>query len=247
MVNSIRCILTYMSESLFEYEERYKDINPLETQRKLTAAAFALSHMETLVDHWFIPKGIMTPEEQGLWFDYELGCALRIREETSGAAPRTIITSKQLLKVADHSAMTNNERILTVGGMLQVLSSMKDEFAVAIDLLSRKDSEQEVSYTEAKHLIENADRKEYITLEKTRGVYRSDSLTDIEVDIDTISALRSTKLGFWASVEIEYIGDGSLEEARERVRSVSRELGYDEKDILKKALPGLAIPYLARF
>lgn len=43
------------------------------------------------------------------------------------------------------------------------------------------------------------------------------------------------------------MGEGTLEEAQQRVRTIGGELGYETADILKKALPGLAIPYLARF
>jgi hypothetical protein len=236
-----------MSETKFEYEERYKETNPLKTQRKLAVAKFALSHIETQIDHWFIPKDIMSPNEQGQWFDYDQGYALRIREETSGAKPRVIITSKRLLRPADHSAMTNNEEVLTAGGMLRILTPMESEFISAIATLRRMGDEAEMSYGEAKRLIEDSGRKEYITLEKTRSVYRSDAITDIEVDMDTIPALQATALGFWASVEIEYTGAGTLDEAREKVRALSHELGYRQEDILKKALPGLAIPYLATF
>lgn len=218
-----------MPESRFEYEERYKEVDPLETQRKLKVATFMLRHVETQIDHWFIPNHIMSPDEQGHWFDYERGYALRIREETGGAAPRAIITSKQLLQPADHSAMTNNEEALTAGGMLQVLLPMEDEFAHAISALKRKEDRQVLSFVEAKQLIESSGRKEYIVLEKTRSAYQSEMIPDIEVDMDTIPALQQTTLGFWASVEIEYTGTGSLEEARTKVRDFSSELGYDKK------------------
>lgn len=244
---SVLGILVDMPETTFEYEERYKETDPIGTRRKLELAKFVLSYVQTQIDHWFIPGNIMSPDEQAQWFDYERGYALRIREETNDENQKAIITSKQLLNPADHSAMTNNEASLTVAGMARVLSVIGDEFTPVIHVLDEMEGEKELTFGEAKQLIESVGRKEYITLEKTRSVYRSDEVADIEVDMDIIPALQSTALGFWASVEIEYTGQEPLEEARVKVRKISHELGYNERDILKKALPGLAIPYLAKF
>lgn len=237
-----------MVENRFEYEERYKEADSRAIQNRLGLAKFALGETLTQTDHWFIPNSIKSPYEQGLWFDYELGYALRIREETGDKQKSTlIITSKRLLREADHGAMTNNEAALTARGMAEVLRPIGAEFTPIVERLIVENSDKKLTFIEAKKLIESVGRKEYITIRKIRQVYRNDEIKNIEIDVDEIPALKSTDLGFSASVEIEYIGGGSLDEARAAVEVISRELGYDKKDILKKALPGLAIPYLAKF
>lgn len=72
--------------------------------------------------------------------------------------------------------------------------------------------------------------------------FRNPSTRDIVIDLDTIPALEETTLGYSTALEIEYVGDASAQHARNIVRGISRSLGYDEKDILTKALPGRARP-----
>lgn len=231
----------------FEYEERYKVTNPEETHQLLLSHGYELKGTESQIDHWFIPRHIMSPEEQFQWFDYENGRALRIREQLEQEGAKNTITAKQLIAPADHSSMTNHEAGLTVAGIHSVLTSFAEEFRRGIDSLQGRDDNEVVSYADAKRLIEQHDRKEYITLHKERSTYRHPSIRDVVIDVDVIPALDDTALGHYAAIEIEYTGDESLESAREVIRNVSRDLGYDANDILTKALPGQAIEYLAKF
>jgi adenylate cyclase class IV len=231
----------------FEYEERYKVVDPKATRQLLTAAGFALMGTESQVDHWFIPKDIMSPDEQYNWFDYKKGSAVRIREQTTQDGTRDIITVKQLVTPGDHSTMTNHEEILTVAGVRKVLSLVGEEFNSLLSDLHQRDGDEVLAFLEVKRLIEQSGRKEYITLNKERATFRNPSVQDVVIDLDVIPALKETALGFSAAIEIEYTGDASTEEARKTVRNVGRDLDYDQKDILTKALPGQAIAYLAKF
>ncbi len=236
-----------MSATPFEYEERYKVINPEATTQTLIAGGFVCTGKETQIDHWFIPFSVTSSEGQSQWFDFDKGYALRIREQTTTQGVKNIITAKQLINPGDHSSMTNHESILTVAGAREVLSFIGEEFSRVLDVLRDRQDDEALSYLEAKNLIELSGRREYITLDKERSTFQNPSVQDVVIDLDVIPALSETALGHQAALEIEYTGDAPLEGAREVVRSVSRELGYDNEDILKKALPGQAIEYLAIF
>ena len=210
----------------FEYEERYKVTDIERTRQSLAAAGFAETSEESQIDHWFIPKGIMSPEEQSRWFDYEKGYALRIREETTAKGMRNVITAKQLLNPGDHSTMTNHESVLTIAGVRKVLAAIGEEFTDLLGNLRQRSDDEVLSFQAVKHLIEQSGRKEYITLDKKRTTFRNPSVQDIVVDLDIIPALQETTLGYSAAIEIEYTGDASAEQARATVREVSRDLGY---------------------
>lgn len=235
-----------MTNDAFEYEERYKVTDPAATLQALGSAGFVLSGTKTQTDHWFIPNRIMTPDQQSHWFDYEAGYALRIREEVTDIGQVAVITAKQLLKPGDHNAMTNNELGLSTAGAITVLQAIGDEFASVVEQLNKRSGDS-LSFAEIKQLIESAGRKEYITLAKERSTFRNPTIADVVIDLDTIPALQGTPLGFWASIEIEYEGAESVDQAKQVIRAVSSQLGYNQNDILAKALPGLAIPYLAKF
>jgi adenylate cyclase class IV len=236
-----------MSVVPFEYEERYKVTSLESVRRMLSVADFVQTGAESQIDHWFIPKNIMSADEQAQWFDYEKGSALCIREKTTTHGVQRVITVKQLVTPGDHSAMTNYESVLTAGGVRQVLPSVAEEFSgLLADLSERKDDES-LSFLQIKRLIEQAGRKEYITLDKERTTFRNSSVKDVVVDLDVIPALRETTLGYYTAIEIEYVGDASERTAREVVRCVIQSVGFDEKDVLTKALPGQAIAFLAKF
>ena len=231
----------------FEYEERYKVSDLISTQLNLEVNGFELSGHKVQTDHWFIPKYIMSAAEQAQWFDYDRGYALRLREETVGDLRKVIITSKQILYSADHSAMTNNEAELSTQGLQRVLAPLGSEFDELIQTVAANSSGHSLTLAEAKHLIENAGRKDYIVINKLRATYHNTGLPDITADIDSVPDLANTSLGFSAAIELEYNGSGSLDEAKAAVRSLSTRLGYKQADILAMALPGLAIKYLAVF
>lgn len=231
----------------FEYEERYAVSDPASTRRALEDFGFTLQGSETQTDHWFIPNYIMSPKEQAQWFDYDNGYALRLREQTSGYHPQVFITSKQLLRPADHSGMINNEVELTAEGMRRALLPIGSEFDEVIQKLTAYGKEYPLSLDEAKNLIENAGRKDYLVIHKQRMTFHHIKLPEIIADLDNIPALEDTDLGFSACIELEYKGSGSPEEAKTAVRGVSSQLGYKQKSILAMALPGLAIKYLAVF
>lgn len=235
-----------MHANPFEYEERYKVTDPDAVQAQLEAAGYAHTGTETQTDHWFIPRRIMSPEQQAHWFDHEHGYAVRIREQTTPGGSKAVITTKQLLREADHSAMTNNERPLSRSGMIEALSPIGDEFRATVAELGQRTDDM-VTITEAQQLILRAGRKEYLVFEKQRRTFHNPAMPNVVVDIDTIPALQTTSLGFWSSIEFEYSGAGTPEEAKRHIGSICRQLGYRADDILAKALPGLAIPYLARF
>lgn len=236
-----------MTDIPFELEERYKVMDPEATQRQLIAAGFMLTHTESQIDHWFIPKSIMSPQEQYHWFDYEAGYAIRVREKTTAQDSRTIITAKQLVIPGDHSTMTNHEDELTVAGTRKVLSAVGEEFKPILDDLSERRADEVVSFQELKRYMDTVGRKEYITLKKERTSFRNPAVQDVVVDLDIIPDLDGTSLGYYASLELEYTGSDSTEHARKVVRDASQSLGFSEDEVLAKALPGQAIPFLAKF
>ncbi len=239
--------LKHMTAIPFEYEERYK-VTDLEAARQaLAAAGFEQTNSGSQTDHWFIPKRINSPEEQTRWFDYEKGYAVRVREEITMGSERTILTAKQLLTPGDHSAMANHESVLTVAGVRRVLLAVGAEFNGLVQTLAEREDDASLTYAELKRSLEQAGRKEYITLYKERITFRNPSMPEVVVDVDAIPALRGTGLGYYASIELEYTGGASIEDARSVVREASKRLGYEQQDILAKALPGQAIPYLAKF
>jgi len=231
----------------FEYEERYAVSDPASTRLALEDFGFTLKGNETQTDHWFIPNYIMSPTEQAQWFDYDKGYALRLREQSSGDHLRVFITSKQLLRPADHSVMINNEADLTAEGMRRTLVPIGSEFDEVIQKLTAYSNEYPLSLDEAKNLIENAGRKDYIVIHKQRSTFLHAELPEIVADLDNIPALEDTDLGFSACIELEYKGPGSPDEAKKAVRGISSQLGYKQEKILAMALPGLAIKYLAVF
>jgi len=231
----------------FEYEERYKVSDPATVQRVLEADGFRPNGGEMQTDHWFIPKYIMSPAEQTQWFDHDMGYAVRLREQIIGDRRKLLITSKQLLRPADHSAMTNNEADLNIEGMWRTLTPVGSEFHELLAELATYDGNHSLSLEEAKRLIESAGRKDYLIINKQRTTYRNAQLPDVVADLDCVPALANTDLGFSAAIELEYCGSGSLEEAKATVRTLSARLGYKQEDILTMALPGLAIKYLAVF
>ena len=230
----------------FEYEERYRVDDPKAAVKAVEAAGFAQTGDETQIDHWFIPKRIMSPQEQAQWFDFESGYALRIREETTLSGTRTLITAKQLLVPGDHSAMTNNEDLLNTENAHRILQLMGEEFADAVQALEAH-TVPELTYDEAKQLIESAGRKEYITIDKERRTFANADAPEVVIDIDVIPDLRGKKLGFYAAIEFEYKGTGTVKKAEQAVQKIAKKLGHDPDEKLAKALPGLAIPYLAKF
>lgn len=231
----------------FEYEERYKVIDVASIQKLLEVNGFRMTSEEIQSDHWFIPKEIMTPDEQAQWFDFDRGFALRIREQVKDNKRRTIITSKQLLHPADHSAMANYEAELTPRGMQEVLAPMGQEFNRIIQEVATYRNDEYLSLHEAKILIEKAGRKDYIVIDKQRSTYLNAAQPEVIADLDYVPALNGTDLGFAAAIELEYVGPGTIEEAKSAVRAVSSRLGFEPDGILAMALPGLAIKYLAVF
>ncbi len=236
-----------MSTTPFEYEERYKVTDLEKTWGLLLAARFVLTSASSQTDHWFIPNNIMSPDEQSHWFDYEKGYAVRIREQVTAHGEQAIITAKQLIHAGDHSTMTNHENRLSVAGVRQVLSSIGSEFTELVNNLRQRKDEDILTFLEVKNFLEQAGRKEYITLNKKRTTFRNRDMQDIFIDLDVIPALQETTLGYSAAIEIEYVGNASPEEARKIVRTASQKLGYNARDVLAVALPGQAIPYLATF
>ena len=231
----------------FEYEERYKVSDVSSIQTILEANGFAKTSEETQSDHWFIPKEIMSPAEQAQWFDYDGGFALRIREQVKDNRRRTIITSKRLLQAADHSAMANYEAELTFQGMQEVLAPMGQEFDQIVNELATYQNDGRLSLDEGKSLIEKAGRKDYIVIDKQRSTYSNAAQPEVTADLDYVPALVDTDIGFAAAIELEYIGTGTIEEAKTAVRAISSKLGFEPDEILAMALPGLAIKYLAVF
>jgi adenylate cyclase class IV len=234
-------------DPLFEYEERYAVTDPAATRGQLEAIGFEFVRSEDQTDHWFIPQHIMSADQQGQWFDDERGWALRIREERTEDGQQLFITAKQVIVPHDHNTLRNVQGRLNAGDMRRVLLAMGSEFATAIAALGSQEEQWPISFAQAKQLITQAGRKEYLTAHKQRATFTTLAMRDVRVDLDAMPDLRGTDLGFWASVELEYTGGGTPEEAQLVIAQLRHDLGYDEATMLKKALPGLAIPYLARF
>ncbi|MDD3647878.1 MAG: CYTH domain-containing protein [Candidatus Dojkabacteria bacterium] len=93
------------------------------------------------------------------------------------------------------------------------------------------------SIENAKRLLELLDRKEFLVIDKNRIVYKYE---DFKICIDDIK-------GFGAGVEIEIESCSTRETALEKIRSMAKRLGLQEKDRVAKSMTVLAFDKLAKY
>jgi len=161
-----------------------------------------------VIDHWFIPKYIKSREQEEEWFDKNRGCGLRIREQDNGYTGK-ITTSIEAKRLTKE--MNHNTFL---------------EAEVTVD-----------SYEDANSLMELMGRKEFLTIDKDRVVYK---YKDFKICIDDIK-------DFKVGVEIEINTFKDRETALKKISRISKRLGLSEKDRAEKSITVLAFDKLAKY
>ncbi len=198
------------TDKTIEVELRYKVHNINVIRKKLIDLGARLTDQSHIIDHWFIPIDIMTYKQQVVWFDVKRNTGMRIREYRNDS------NSKLSSVTLDTKRLT-----LALNHNTFIETSMKVE-----------------SYEKAKKFIEMIDRKEFLTIDKIRLLYKYDQFT---FSIDTIK-------DYGSGVEIEYIGKpDSRSKILSEIESLAKKLGLKNSDKFDKSLTVDAMEKLARY
>lgn len=190
-----------------EIEIRYKLVDRTEFEQKLIVLGATRNSASRLVDHWFLPNEIRSAEAQAEWFDSGRGCGIRIREKITDSG------------VSETSLGT--KRVTDPLGH-KALS----EAEVGVD-----------SFAQAQRLLVMMDRREFLTIDKTRVTYTKD---DFEITIDDIR-------GYGVGVEIELKREASAEEGVDAIQAFAKTLGLSEADEHEKSITVSAMQALAHY
>lgn len=191
-----------------EVELRYKVESVREIQKKLLDINARQVEQTHIIDHWFVPVNIKSLEEEIDWFDIKRNTGVRIREYINEYGNQI-------------SASLETKRL--------TLAMNHDTFL---------ETEMKVeSYHKAKEFMEMLDRKEYLTIDKSRILFKHEDFT---ISIDSIK-------DFITGVEIEYIGLGNREEIIKIIENFASKLGLSKKDRFEKSMTTEAMKVLARF
>ncbi len=191
-----------------EIELRYQVKSIKHIQKILLDIDATLVQQTHIIDHWFIPINIKNMAEEIEWFDKKRNTGIRIREYINEYGNR-ISASLETKRMT--LAMNHNTFLET---------SMPVE-----------------TYEKAKEFLEMIDRKEYLTIDKNRLVYKKDVF---EISIDEIK-------GYGSGIEIEYKGEGDRETVLKEITQFARELNLTEKDRFEKSITVDAMDTLAKF
>lgn len=190
-----------------EIELRYK----IQTDEMVVSALRDLgAHAKgskRIVDHWFLPLEINSQAEQDEWFDSGRGCGIRIRE--SFGIDGGVVTTMGTKRV-------NNEH------GHKALS----EAEVVVE-----------SFAKASLLLQMMDRREFLTIDKTRKTFE---LGEFEIVVDSI-------LNYGVGVEIEYKGTRGIDEAFAKIKELAGKLGLGDGDQFEKSLTVDAMQVLAKY
>lgn len=191
-----------------EIEIRYKLSNRVAFEELLRTMGVQPEGRVRVVDHWFIPNEITSSEAQVEWFDSGRGCSIRVREKYKGES--VVHVSLGTKRVTDPLGH-------------KALS----EAEVGIE-----------SFDKAQSLLVMMDRKEFLTIDKTRATYRKD---EFEITIDDIQ-------GYGVGVEIELKQEEvSAEEGVQSIRAFAKTFGLTEADEYEKSITVSAMQALAHY
>lgn len=191
-----------------EIELRYLLKDKLKTENRLRKIGAKLTNHSHIVDHYYCDQNINSIEENDLFYESSLGFFLRIREMDNDYSGR-VTTTMDVKKLAD----TKNH-----GNMIET------EIVVP-------------NFQDMKNILELMNKKEYLTIDKERFVYRYE---DFACCFDNI-------VGWGEGLEIELITDLSYEDATTQIHNFAKQIGLSDDDRIEKSLTYLALKKLAKF
>lgn len=195
-------------DETIEVELRYKVENANKIQQNLLILGAELVQQSHIIDHWFIPIGIKNMDEEIIWFDKKRNTGIRIREYINEYGNQVDTT----LETKRLTLSLNHDTFL--------------ETSVKVE-----------SYIKAKDFLEMLDRKEYLTIDKNRLLYKTEQLA---ICIDSIK-------DYGSGIEIEFTGGGNREEIIKKIQVFAKKIGLDESKRFEKSLTVDAMSVLARF
>jgi predicted adenylyl cyclase CyaB len=192
-----------------EIELRYRIDNVGDIQKRLIDQKAVLIQQAHLIDHWFVTIGVKNIAEEIVWFDVKRNTAIRIRESIDDYGKHTQTT----LETKRMTSAMNHDTFL--------------ETAMLIE-----------NYEKAKEFLEMIDRKEYLTIDKNRLIYK---IFDFKVCIDVIK-------DYGVGLEIEYSGtENNREKIISEIQKIAQLIGLDETMRFEKSITADAMITLARF
>lgn len=191
-----------------EVELRYLVTDVFALEHKLASIKAEISYHAHIVDHWFIPNYIKDRAGHDKWFDVERGCGIRIREQDNGYTGK-MVTSLEVKRLT---------KIMDHSSFLEAETSVEN-------------------YEKAKTLLDLMDRKEFLTIDKNRVVYK---YKNFKIGVDTIK-------NFGTSVEIEIVGNYTHQDAILEIKKVAKKLGLTSKQLFDKSPTVSAMEKLADF
>ncbi|MBU0569516.1 helix-turn-helix domain-containing protein [Patescibacteria group bacterium] len=206
----LECFINHLEiiDQTIEVELRYKVSDTNLIQQNMLKLGGKLVQQSHIIDHWFIPIGIKNMSEEIIWFDKKRNTGIRVREYINEYGKQT------------NSMLETKRLTLSMNHDTFIETSLKVE-----------------SYSKAKDFLEMLDRKEYLTIDKSRILYK---LGSFSVCIDTIK-------DYGSGVEIEYIGNGKRTEILRKIQEFARSIGLHDKQRFEKSLTVDAMSVLAKF
>lgn len=191
-----------------EIELRYLLSDREETEDNLRKLGAKITNHSHIVDHYFCNHDITSIEQSDGFYESSIGFFLRVREMDNDYSGM-VTTTMDVKKLAD----TKNH-----GNMIE------SEIVVP-------------SFAEVKNMLELMNKKEYLTIDKERFVYRYE---EFKCCFDNI-------VGWGEGLEIELITELEYEDAANQIQALAGKIGLTEKDRVEKSLTYLALHKLARF
>ncbi|OGC47955.1 hypothetical protein A2713_02400 [candidate division WWE3 bacterium RIFCSPHIGHO2_01_FULL_35_17] len=191
-----------------EIELRYFVENRKSLEKKILDIGGIVNYHGHIIDHWFIPNHIKNREDHDIWFNKKRGTGIRIREQDNGYTGK-ITTSLEAKKLT--SAMNHN-------------TFLESEISVE-------------NYQQTRDFLELLDRKEFITIDKDRVIYK---IENFKIVIDDIKNFR-------VGVEIEIENASTRDEAIKNIEGVATKLGLGEKNKTPISITVSAMDTLAKF
>lgn len=191
-----------------EIELRYKIKNSKDLEKRLLDIGAKVAYQSHIIDHWFIPVKIKNREQHDIWFDQKRGCGIRIREQDNAYTGRVVTT----LETKRLSKEMNHNTFL--------------EAEVTID-----------NYKKGETLLQMMDKKEFLTIDKTRVMYQ---YKNFKISIDEIQ-------GYGSGIELELVTDKGRKIAIKEIEKLATELKLSKKDMFEKSTTVDAMNILANF
>ena len=195
-------------ENNIEYEIRYKLRDLFKIESKLLQIGAKVSSHNHIIDHWFIPSNIKSRDQHDIWFDVKAGTTIRIREQHDSY-------SKKVITTLDTKKLTKERNH---NSMIETSINVEN-------------------YQDVKKFLEMIDRKEFLTIDKTRLLYR---YKDFQIEIDDIK-------GYGAGISIEIKNQIDRKIALGKLKRFAKKIELQDSDLLEKSVTVLAMDKLARF